>query len=195
MMKRFFLILIFLNITCLLAQADSFDDFINLDRAWDGQQTVTNQEFEQVIDKLEEPKKVKEQKQVAKKRKKLFGGGTTLHKELNPEKDIHELSSLDFSKDGILINIPVQILLDNKPLEKGFYKIYGEKDTETGKLFLSFYQSQYYKGKIEVTEMEDDYGEDQIDFAKIIPFNNSFIKLIFGSIDFNAYAIIPYIDD
>jgi hypothetical protein len=192
MKKRFFLILISLNITCLLVQADSFDDFINLDRAWDGQQSVTNKEFEQVIDKLEEPKKFKEQKRVEKKRKKLFGTGTTLHKELNPENDVHEFSSLDFSKDGVLINIPVQILIDNKPLEKGFYKIYGERDNETGKLFLSFYQSQYYKGKIEVVEMEDDCGEEQIDFAKIIPFNDSFIKLIFGSIDFNAYAIIPY---
>ena len=49
----------------LSVKADSWDDFSNLDRIWDGQKSITNQEFEQVMEKLEEnvvkePKKVGE---------------------------------------------------------------------------------------------------------------------------------------
>ena len=56
------------------------------------------------------------------------------------------------------------------------------------------YGGFFFKGKIEVTETEEDYGEDLLDFAKIIPYNESFVKLIFGSIKFNAYAFIPFIE-
>ena len=53
------IIKVLLLLACLLllnssAKADSWDDFSNLDRIWDGQKTITNQEFEQVLDKLEE---------------------------------------------------------------------------------------------------------------------------------------------
>ena len=83
----------------LSVRADDWDEFINLDRVWDGQKTITNQEFEKVIDKLEENKKQKEDKQVKKKRKKLFGEGSTLHEELNPDSDIPELNLLKENKE------------------------------------------------------------------------------------------------
>ncbi len=177
------------------ANADSWDDFGNLDRMWDGQKSITNQEFEQVMDKLEEKEKQKEQKKVKKKRKKLFGGGTTLHEELNPDANIQELDVLKPKEDGILVNIPVGLNLNGKILEKGYYNVFAKKDDETKKLYISFYQSQFYKGQIEVVETEDDYGEEELDFAKIIPYNDSFVKIIFGSIDFNAYAYIPYLNE
>ena len=43
-------------------------------------------------------------------------------------------------------------------------------------------------------ETDDDYGQETIDFAKVLPYNQDFIKVIFGSIDFNAYAYIPYVE-
>ena len=33
--------------------AEDWDDFSNLDRAWDGQKTITNKEFEDVMDALQ----------------------------------------------------------------------------------------------------------------------------------------------
>ena len=50
------------------------------------------------------------------------------------------------------------------------------------------------KAKIEATETEEDYGEEEVNFVGIKNYNESFVKLIFGSIDFNAYAYVPYVE-
>lgn len=193
-MRNFILLSILSLIFCSpVVFADSWDDFSNLDRIWDGQKSITNQEFEQVMEKLEEKGKQKEEKQLKKKRKKLFGSGTTLHEELNPDGNITELGDLKPKEEGILINVPVNLVFDGKVLEKGYYKIIAEKDSTDGKKYVNFYQSQFLKGRLEVTETEDDYGEETLDFAKIIPYNDSFVKLIVGSIEFNAYTFIHYV--
>ena len=50
-----FLFLLFLIFTFISqVQADSWDDFSNIDRMWDGQKSITNKEFDQVVDALEE---------------------------------------------------------------------------------------------------------------------------------------------
>lgn len=192
-MKRFLLLTIFVFLFTLTVNADSFDDFANVERMWDGQKSITNKEFEQVIEKLEEKGKQKEEKQKKKKRKKLFGSGTTLHEELNPEKaNIAELDSINSEAEEVLINNPVLLMLPDTIIEKGFYKVEPEKDNNTGKKFVKFYQSQYLMGRLEVVETDDDFGEEHLNFAKIVPYNDSFVKFIFGSIDFNGYALIPY---
>ena len=175
--------------------ADSWDDFSNIDRMWDGQKSITNQEFEQVVEKLEEKGKQKEEKQNKKKRKKLFGNGTTLHSELNPDSNsIQELDSLQPDNEDVLVNIPVDIVIGDKILEKGYYKVLPEKNNEEIKVYINLYQSQFFKGKIEVTETEDDFDEPTLNFAKVLPCNESFIKIIFGSLDFNAYVYVPYVN-
>lgn len=194
-MKRIFLIsviLVFFN--SVAVNADSWDDFSNVDRMWDGQKSITNQQFEQVMEKLEEKGKQKEEKLQQKKRKKLFGTGSTLHTELNPDGDVREIPMLSSKSEGILVNIPVSLVINGQILDKGYYKIYPEKDDISKKLYISLYQSQYFKGKVEVVETDDDYGEDTLDFAKILPVNESFVKLIVGSLDFNAYVLLPYVD-
>lgn len=189
-------ILVLILVLCLCksnAIADSWDDFSNVDRMWDGQKSITNQQFEQVMEKLEEKGKQQEQKIQKKKRKKLFGSGTTLHSELNPDNDIPEIQAPVSKDDGILINLPVDIVVNNTHLEKGYYNVFAQKDKESGKLYIKFYQSQFFKGEIEATETDDDYGEENINFAKIIPYDDSFVKIIFGSLEFNAYSYIPYL--
>ena len=49
-------------------------------------------------------------------------------------------------------------------------------------------------GVLEVTETDDDFNEKDLNFAKILPVNDKFVKLILGSIDFNAYSIIHIVD-
>lgn len=192
-MKKFFIFLFLLSIP-LIANAESWDAFSNVDRMWDGQQSITNQEFEQVMNKLEEKAEQKETKAKKKKRKKLFGTGTTLHEELNPDKEnIKEQNPLKTEED-FLINLPVQIILEGKNLEKGFYKVIGERNKDNKKIYINLYQSQYFKGKFEAIETEDDFEKETINFAEIQPYNENFIKIIYGSIDFNAYAIIPFIE-
>ena len=192
-MKKFLLFFLLLILTSMPAKADSWDDFTNVDRMWDGQKSITNQEFEQVVEKLEEKVKQKEEKQKKKKRKKLFGGGTTLHKELNPDSNVSEVE-IAKPEEELVVNVPVHILLDGKPMEKGYYKVVGERCVDTKKIYLNFYQSQFLKGKLEVVETDNDFNEEELNFVKIIPYNDFFVKLIYGSIDFNAYAYIPFVE-
>ena len=92
-----------------------------------------------------------------------------------------------------LINLPINLLLDGKVLEKGFYKLFAEREKD-GNIYISFYQSQFFKGKILAVETEDDYGEKEINFARMLPYNENFVKIIYGSLDFNAYAMVPYVN-
>lgn len=170
---------------------DGWDEFSELDRAWDGQKSITNKEFEQAIDTLESNKKKKEAKQRKKQIKKISGGGTSLHNNLDPSSEIQAQTPVDKKEDGMLLNVPVNIVIDEIPLEKGFYKVLAEKD-KNNDIYLSFYQSQFFKGKVRACETNEDYGEETIDFVKLLPYNEHFIKIIFGSLDFNAYAYIRY---
>lgn len=192
--KIFFLLcLLFIAESPIFAD-DSWDSFANVDRMWDGQKSITNQQFEEVMEKLEEKKVQKEEKIKKKKFKSLFGNkGQSLHTELNPDIEIPEFENLKDADDGILVNIPVQIIIDGKPLERGYYKLVAES-SENGKKYINFYQSQFLKGKIEVNETQDDFDQKELDFAEIQPYNESFIKLIFGCIDFNAYTYIPFLE-
>ena len=193
MKRSLLLLLIFFKVTSL-SFADSWDDFANLDTLWDGQKSITNKEFDEVVEKLEEKANIQEEKKKNKKIKKLFGTGTTLHNELNPSKNISEFDVLKENNDGVLINIPVDLVINDKVLEKGYYQVFGERDKENNKIYINFYQSHFFKAKLEVVETKDDFNEKQLDFAKLLPYNDSFVKIIFGSIDFNAYAIVNYQD-
>ncbi len=192
MNKKIISVLVFVIAFSLLpVQAESWDDFADLDRAWDGQKSITNKEFEEVMDALQAKTKKKEARQRKKKIKKISGGGTSLHDELNPDKTITELESLKPTADDLLINLPVHLIIDGKILDKGYYNVTAERD-ENKKIYLNFYQAHYLQAKIEATETENDYGEDEVNFVKLKDYNDSFVKLIFGSIDFNAYAYIPF---
>lgn len=191
-MKKSFLLILFL-VFLLPVSADEWDDFGAVERMWDGQKSITNKEFEDVMDALQTNQKQKEEKQKKKKIKKISGGGNSLHTDLSTDKQINEIPDLKAkSEEGVLINIPVNLVLENGILEKGFYKVIAVR--EDNKPYLFLYQSQFLKGKVEVTETDDDFGEDNIDFAKIFPYNKSFMRIIFGSIDFNAYTYVPFIE-
>jgi len=190
-MKKILLILML--IFALPSFSSDWDDFENVDRMWDGQKTITDKEFEEVMQKLEENNIKKEEKQQQKKIKKISGGGKSLHKELDAGGEVPVFEKLKSKKEeGILVNTPVNLLIGNTMLEKGYYKVIAERDKETNKIYVNFYQSQFFKAKLEVIETDNDFGQDKLDFAELLPYNESFVKMIFGSLDFNAYAFIPY---
>ena len=191
MKNRILLLTIFLFIFVPFSYSEEWDDFADLDRAWDGQKTITNQEFEEVMDALQEKQKKKEDKQRKKLIKKIGGGGTSLHPGMDPDKNFGENQKIKTGEEGILVNIPVNLMIDGKTLEKGFYKVVANREKDN-KIYVMFYQSQFLKGKVQAEETNDDFEQETLDFAEVIPYNESFIKMIFGSIDFNAYAYIPY---
>lgn len=195
-MKKFLLIaLLFTGISSFAYAADIWDDFSSsMDNAWDGQKPITNKEFEEAIDTLQGKQKQQEAKQRTKKIKKIGGGGTSLHSDLNPESEIKSLTPLKKNEDGMLLNIPVNMIIDEVILDKGYYNVFAEKD-KNGDIYLSFYQSQYFKGKVRACKTDSDFDEETIDFVKLLPYDKNFVKIIYGSLDFNAYAYIRYIAD
>ena len=193
-MRKFLSLLFFIFVILGFqsVNADSWDDLSSVEKMWDGQKSVTNQEFENVVEKLEEPLKQKEEKQKKKKRKKIFGSGTTLHEELNPDNKVLELESLKPEED-LIISTPVDLLLNEKVIEKGYYKIVAEVNSESNKKYLNFYQSQFLKGQVEIVETQSDFDEKELNFVKLLPYNDSHVQIIFGSLEFNGYAFLPYL--
>ncbi len=193
-MNKKYLVILAIFVLCSPICAQEWDDFADIDKAWDGQKSITNKEFEEVMDALNQKQNKSDEKKKKKLIKKIGGGGTSLHSDLDPLKNIVGVPKLEDECDGILINVPVNLLLDEKVLEKGYYNVVAERD-KNEKIYISFYQSQFFKGKLPVIETEDDFDEKNLDFAKILPYSESFVKIIFGSIDFNAYALVPYVTE
>ena len=114
-----------------------------------------------------------------------------MHGGLEPTAEIPSQEELKKNDEGLLLNVPVNLLIGGNSLEKGFYNIFGERDKDNN-IYLLFYQSQYLKGKVKARETSDDFDEETIDFVRLIPGDKKFVKIIFGSLDFNAYAFVKY---
>lgn len=190
--KLVFLFTILLLNSSIVFAEDGWEDFSGIDHAWDGQKSITNKEFEQAIDTLEGNKKKKEAKKRKRLIKKIGGGGTSLHPDLSPDSDIKDITPLTKNEDGMLLNVPVNLVLNGNVLEKGYYKVMAEKG-DNNEIYLLFYQSHALKGKVRANKTEDDYDEDTIDFVNMLPYNDNFVKIIFGSLDFNAFAYVQYL--
>lgn len=191
-MKKYFALLLSLFIMLSLQGvfAEGWDDFADLDRAWDGQKTITNKEFEQVMDNLQAKQKRKEARKKKRRAKKISGGGTSLHAELNPDKEINEVQIAP-KDEGNIINLSVCLITDGKIIDKGYYKVLAERG-ENNCIYLMFYQSHSLMGKIKAAETEEDFNKETVNFADVLPYNDRFVKLIYGSIDFNACAVVPF---
>ena len=197
-MKKLVYIILFLFLLSPVSifADDFFDNYTGIDRAWDGQKSITNKEFEEAINTLTEKKQKKEAKAKKKKIKKISGGGTSLHKGLEPMSEISAQDSLKKKGefDGQLLNLPVDIVVDGNILERGFYNVFGEKD-KNGDVYLSFYQSQYLKGKVKASVTKNDFDDENLDFVKMEPYNDDYIRIMYGSLDFNAYTYVKYLKD
>ena len=196
-MRNFIAILIFLSFmfSPFVFADDFFDSYTGIDHIWDGQKPVTNTEFEEAINTLTEKQKKKEEKARKKKIKKISGGGTSLHKGLEP---MSEISAQDALKekgefDGQLLNVPVNFIIGEKILESGYYNVFGEKD-KNGEVYLSFYQSHCFKGKVKAHITKNDFDDEHLDFVKMEPYDKDYIKIMYGSLDFNAYAYVRYVE-
>ena len=192
----FIIFFIFLVSPLSVLSEDFSSDLNNINHAWDGQKPITDKEFEEAINTLTEKQKKKEEKAKKKKIKKISGGGTSLHKSLEPTSEILEQDSLNKKNkdDGQLLNIPVDFVIGGKILEKGYYNVFGEKD-KNGDVYLSFYQAHYFKGKLKCYKTKNDFESETLDFVRLEPYDEHYIKIMFGSLDFNAYTYLQYIQE
>lgn len=84
--------------------------------------------------------------------------------------------------------LPFEITLGEGVIPVGHYQLKAEKVDH--QLFLNLYQAHYLVAKIPAVETEDDFGEDSIFFAKWLPDEGNRVKIIYGSLEYNAYTIV-----
>ena len=87
-----------------------------------------------------------------------------------------------------VVTLPVEIIIGDGVLPVGHYQIQGERKDD--KVVLQFYQAHNKFAEIPAIETLEDYDEDTITFARWFPEGDKQIKIIFGSLDFNAYAVV-----
>lgn len=181
-MKKILVIVLFLFvIKTLPAFADDLglgDYTRDVENAWYGQKPVTDEDFEKTVKQLEDKKN-------RKKIKKMKKQGDALYKD-DPQQD----SIKSMINEDVLLLLPVNVISSNQTeIPVGHYQIKGKKIK--GKIYLEFRQSNALIGTVEAKETNDDFEQSAINFAKVLPYNENAVKLIFGSIDFNAYTLLP----
>jgi len=180
-MKKFFIILslfiISLSSKSALADDIGLDDYSSgIENAWYGQKPVTDESFEKTVTKLEEKKKGN--------KKKNFKGTSLNHVEKDNGNYMNELSD-----KTLLLGLPVELVTtDGQEIPVGHYNIVGKK--VKNKVYLDFRQSNSIIATVEASESDSDFGESSISFVKLIPYDETKVKLIYGSIEFNASTFI-----
>lgn len=180
-MRKFLLCLVIIGIftpfSVAFAEDVDWNSIGNPDNAWDGQKPITNKEFEQVMTELEK------RKNKGKKSKKQFKG-----QEMNKANETELLSNINSAIP--LLNLPVNAIVGDKILIPGHYKVVGVKEKD--KVFLNFYQGYSMVAKVEAYETDDDFNSEEIYFLKYDTMPNNQLKIMFGSMEFNAFTFVTY---
>lgn len=171
-MKKFliFLLIIFSG-NFVFADGDLWDNFG--DSNIYGQHAVSEKEFDKAV----------ESKQKKKKRDKNIPKGENFSQSSETE----ALSNT--TNEPQILLIPLNLKLDNKYLiPTGHYMVEGVK--ENNDVYLNLYQAHKLIAKLPAEETNDDFGEQTINFVKLLPHGDYHVQIIYGGIDFNAYSVI-----
>ncbi len=141
---------------------------------------VSDEEFNKTVDKLKEKQN---------KFGKLFKKKTVPKGEEFSQSNETEIINEHSEKDTLpVVCVPVELSAGEGFVPVGHYQVKGEKDGDN--IVLKLYQSQYMMAQFPAVETNDDFGQDTISFAQLLEAEDGQIKLIYGSLDFNAYSII-----
>lgn len=180
-MKKFYALFLVLFLSAcfsqvVLAEDGELDGYTRgVDNAWYGQKPVTDEQFDKAMKKLKDKKD-------RKMNKPLKGQSVS--------KDEHHNEYLnDMADKNIILLLPLDLVTpDGSEIIMGHYKVVGKKIKD--KVYLDFYQSSTLEASIEATETNNDFGEKTINFVKVLPYDEKRIKIIYGSLDFNAYTFV-----
>lgn len=172
-MKKFFIGIFILLLSAnnfVMADADLWDNYG--DQNTYGQQAVTDQDFQKALD--------------SKKGKKKKDKNIPKGESFSQSNETEALSST--AKELPVLLIPLNLKVGDGIIPIGHYQVEGTK--EGSQTFLKLYQGYTIIAKLPAEETNDDFGEQSINFVKLIPHGNYHVQIIYGSIDFNAYSII-----
>jgi hypothetical protein len=164
------LILVILSGNLVFAEDDLWDNFGDTNQY--GQHAVSDEDFEKA---LESKQKKKKNRDIPKGQSFSQSNETEMIK--------------NSAADPQVLLIPLNLKLkENYIIPIGHYEVEGEK--KDGEVFLKLYQAHDLIAKIPAEETEDDFGEDTINFVKLLPHGDYHVEIIYGGVNFNAYAII-----
>lgn len=187
-MKRFF-ILLFALLFAIPAFADDVDlpatgelwDNWNTSQSFYGQdKNVSDEDFDKAIDSL----KSKKNKRLERLKKKQIPKGEEFS-----QSNETEIINEQVNDDSLpVVSLPVELVVGEDILPIGHYQVKCEKDGDN--FVLKLYQAQYMMAQFPAVETNDDFDEDTITFAKWFAEGEDKIKIIYGSLDYNGYAIV-----
>lgn len=174
-MRKIFVILfgiIVLGTNCALADdGDLWDNFG--DQNAYGQKPVTDEEFDKAL----------QSKQRKKKRDKNIPKG----EEFRQSNETDFVNQVKETLPIICISVPLKVG-ETGVLPVGHYQVKGEM--KNGYPRIKLYQSHYLMADFPAEETDDDFDEQEINFVRLLEHNEGLYKIIFGSVDFNAFAIV-----
>jgi len=154
----------------------------SVENAFLGQEKITDEQFQKTLKEV----KAKQQKKKRKNKQQLKG------KNFNEETSGGYIG--ETADKNILLMLPICLVNeDGTDIPIGHYKVVGKKVND--QIFLEFQQSGSTVGKIKATETNNDFDEAGINFIKVLPYNEKRVRIIFGSLDFNAYAYVKIKDE
>ena len=172
-MKKYFALLISIFLLSGGSVADDLWDNFGDSNVY-GQTPVSEQEFEKAL----------QIRQGKKKKDKNIPKGESYSQSNETEILTNTTSELPV----LLVPLPLKVK-EGYTIPIGHYQVEGEK-TEDGDVFIKLYQAHDVIAKIPAEETDDDFGEENISFVKLKPHGDYHVEILFGGLDFNAFAII-----
>lgn len=188
-MKKISVVIIFLFIINLLpafagddSDSGNIEDLIKytntIDNAFAGQKKITDEEFQKTLEQV----KAKQQKKKKRGKSKPFKG-----QNFNEENNGGYIS--ETAEKNLILGLPVNLINgDGAEIPMGHYKIVGKKSDNN--VYLEFYQSSTMIARVPAIETNNDFDQPKINFVQLIPYNEERVKIIYGSMDFNAYTFV-----
>ena len=179
-----FILFCLLSIIPVLAEDDGlWDSYGSNIQNYGEQRYVGDDEFNEAIEKINKQDRVKKWMKILQ--------GTNLPKgskftQANESEEINHTAG--DKADLPVVTLPVEISVGEGVIPVGHYQVKGE--TNDGNAVLSLYQAHTLIAKIPAKITEDDFNREELLFADWVSESDNQIKLIYGSLDFNAYAVL-----
>lgn len=175
------LLIAFLAGSAAIAEDDLWGNFgdINFYNT-DKQTAVSDEQFDETVEKVK-----------SKKRKPLFGPKEPKKMKGESYQQSNETEIISgINKETPVLRVPYELKkLDGGTLPIGHYQVEFEKDKD-GFVTMKLYQAHYMIAQYPAEETDEDLFDEHINYLTLEDFDATKVKINYGSMDFNAFAIV-----
>lgn len=145
------------------------------------QRFVSDEEFEAALKK--------KNKKLDKWKKILLNNGSPRGEQFSQSDETEAINNNQGADASLpVLALPVEVKVGEGYIPVGHYQVEGKN--ENGRITLSLYQAHNLIARIPATETNEDYEQEEILFASWVNADDNHLKIIYGSLDFNAYALV-----